>query len=321
MKMRVSAIVPAYNAERFLARAVESLIQTDYPNLEIIIIDDGSTDHTLTVACGLQQTYPTVVLVLQHSDRSNHGVSASRNLGIENSTGEIICFLDADDYVYAHRFETSALMLESDQTIDGVYELTEMQFESDDDRVLWGFEGNLFGLKTEVLPDQLLETLLNGSVWATSAIVVRRTLLNETGCFPVAQSIAEDCSLWFRMAAVGRIVPGEMSKSVSVYYRHSGNTFQPEMNHKPEMMATIIDVYHWARKKNTSRRVLDSFRSRITYMLLQELLESRQSAAMPGLLQLVVVNRCYSVLFQKTVLRNIFACLFGKLMLLFHKPL
>jgi len=126
MSMSVSAIVPAYNAERFLVRAVESLIQTAYPNLEIIIIDDGSTDTTFSIARELQIKYPAIVQVLRHSDYGNHGVSASRNLGILNSSGELICFLDADDYVYSRRFETSVPMLEKDQSIDGVYELTEM---------------------------------------------------------------------------------------------------------------------------------------------------------------------------------------------------
>jgi glycosyltransferase involved in cell wall biosynthesis len=89
----VSAIVPAYNAEAFVEKALRSLLAQTYENLEIIVVDDGSTDKTAERVEGLAGNHPQIRLVRQ----SNHGVAAARNRGIEESRGEFIAPVDADD--------------------------------------------------------------------------------------------------------------------------------------------------------------------------------------------------------------------------------
>lgn len=89
----VSAIVPAYNAERHLGQTLQSLITQSYQHVEIIVVDDGSQDHTFHIAETMAQRHPQIRVIRQ----SNQGVAAARNRGIAESRGEFIAPIDADD--------------------------------------------------------------------------------------------------------------------------------------------------------------------------------------------------------------------------------
>lgn len=256
--MKISSIISTFNASRFLERAVKSLINTGYPQLEIVIVDDGSEDNTFDIACKLNNRYPDSIVVYQHPKRANLGVSASRNLGILKSTGELICFLDADDVVYPNRFEVSAALLELNPDIDAVYETVLMVFDDDSSKDTMAEWGKTFGLSRKVHPSALLTELLRGRTWHTSGILCRRSLLDKTGLFNTKFRIAEDSNLWFKMACVGKIVPGDMTKPVSEYHRHGTNTFFLSIDRKPDMVSAMADACRWAqRKRLSSGRVLN----------------------------------------------------------------
>ena len=91
----VSIIVPVYNAERYLEQCVESLCAQTHTNIEIIIINDGSTDSTANIMQKLSKADYRVKIC----SKSNAGVSAARNDGLDMATGEYVCFVDADDYL------------------------------------------------------------------------------------------------------------------------------------------------------------------------------------------------------------------------------
>ena len=97
----ISVIVPVYNGEKFLGDALASIFAQDYRPIEVIVIDDGSTDRTRAIA----QSYPEV----QYSYQDKQGSAVARNTGIENSRGELIAFLDADDlWIYNKLFIQAA---------------------------------------------------------------------------------------------------------------------------------------------------------------------------------------------------------------------
>ena len=91
----ISIIIPAYNAGLYLGECIQSVCQQSYEKLEIIIVDDGSTDDTLLIAKELQKVDSRINII----KKENGGVSSARNKGIESSTGEYILFLDADDWL------------------------------------------------------------------------------------------------------------------------------------------------------------------------------------------------------------------------------
>jgi glycosyltransferase involved in cell wall biosynthesis len=101
----VSVVIPAYNGAAFLERCVQSVWQQESTGarVEILLCEDGSADNTYELALALQQRSPMPMQVLTHPDRSNRGVSASRNLGLRRSRGSYIALLDADDALLPQR--------------------------------------------------------------------------------------------------------------------------------------------------------------------------------------------------------------------------
>ena len=89
----VSVILPVYNAENQLRTCMESVLRQTYSNLEFIVVDDGSSDQSVTVARSFQDDRVRVI------ESEHHGVSHARNIGLENMTGQFFTFVDADDFV------------------------------------------------------------------------------------------------------------------------------------------------------------------------------------------------------------------------------
>ncbi|MEY8376387.1 glycosyltransferase family 2 protein [Lachnospiraceae bacterium 56-18] len=97
MKEKVSIIVPIYNVDNYLNRCINSLINQEHKNIEILLVDDCSTDKSATIAKKYAEDYPQICYFVQRE--KNGGLSAARNSGIEVSTGEWIAFVDSDDWV------------------------------------------------------------------------------------------------------------------------------------------------------------------------------------------------------------------------------
>ena len=248
--LRISTIVPAYNCAAYLERAVDSLRATGYPDLEIVIVDDGSTDGTWDVARRLAATHAGRVLACCHPSRANRGVSATRNLGIAQSRGELIALLDADDYVYPNRFESAVRILSEHSDVDGVYQTCEVAFADETAEQRWFKDAPLFGFTEAIAPAQLLPRLLTGMCWATSAILFRRSILERTGLFHPRLSIAEDCHLWMRMACAGTLVAGDLSRPVSVYWRRNDSAYQPSPCRRLQMIRAMASFLRWLRRRD-----------------------------------------------------------------------
>lgn len=109
---KVSVIVPVYNTEYLLERCVSSLIDQTYLNLEIILVNDGSTDNSLSVCRNFSQIHPNIRLF----STENYGPSHARNIGLVNATGNYICFCDADDWVEREYIQELVKNIEENQT-------------------------------------------------------------------------------------------------------------------------------------------------------------------------------------------------------------
>lgn len=93
--MKLSIIIPAYNAAKYVERCVNSIISQNYSDAEIILVDDGSTDNTLNICRALSDKH----LNIKALHKNNGGVSSARNFGIDNASGEYLMFVDVDDYL------------------------------------------------------------------------------------------------------------------------------------------------------------------------------------------------------------------------------
>ncbi len=118
-KPLVSVIIPVYNNERFLDKCIRSVCAQKYDNLEIIIINDGSTDRSLEIINIWKEKDSRLIVI----DQENRGVSGARNAGIDKASGEYITFIDGDDYVgpmYIYRLVRSAVTNDSDMVLTGL---------------------------------------------------------------------------------------------------------------------------------------------------------------------------------------------------------
>lgn len=109
----VSVILIFLNCEKFFQEAIESVFTQTYRNWELLLVDDGSTDGSSKIALGYAGQHPNKIRYLEHAGHQNRGMSASRNLGIKNSTGKYVALLDADDVWLVHKLEQQVAILES----------------------------------------------------------------------------------------------------------------------------------------------------------------------------------------------------------------
>ncbi len=106
----VSVIIPVYNGDRFIKQAIESVLNQSYTNLEIIVIDDGSTDNTKNVVLSFPEVY--------YHYQEHQGVASARNKALSMANGDFIAFLDADDFYDHKKLEIQLTYLQNNPAID-----------------------------------------------------------------------------------------------------------------------------------------------------------------------------------------------------------
>src|ERR1051326_6962089 len=150
MNKLVSVIIPTYNAEKFLAETISSVLNQTYSDLEVIIVDDGSTDNTFNVAERFTND-PRVKILKQ----KNQGVSAARNSGYAISKGEFISYLDADDVWMKNTIELWIEKFKTDEAFGIVH--------SDSERI--DSDSNKLNIVDRGSDGYLLDDLLLGKKW------------------------------------------------------------------------------------------------------------------------------------------------------------
>ncbi|HYD20693.1 MAG TPA: glycosyltransferase family 2 protein, partial [Flavipsychrobacter sp.] len=117
MQVKVSVIVPCYNYAKYLPFALDSVLAQDMANWECVVVDDGSGDETGRVA----REYVHKDARFKYVYQQNRGLSAARNTGVENSLGEYLQFLDADDLIDSAKLSKQAAYLDANGGVDVVY--------------------------------------------------------------------------------------------------------------------------------------------------------------------------------------------------------
>lgn len=136
MSVKISFVVPVYNVEAYVARCLESIVGQTYRNIEIVVVNDGSTDGSLAIVRRYEAEDARIKVV----DQPNQGLSAARNAGMEQASGDYLWFVDSDDYVAADACERIVRELQA-QTYD-LLVVGRYRFWEDGDRVYdrvgWG---------------------------------------------------------------------------------------------------------------------------------------------------------------------------------------
>lgn len=197
----ISVIVPAYNYAAFLAEAVNSALRQSHRNIEVVIIDDGSTDNTAEIAQGLMQQDARVRYVHQ----VNQGLSAARNTGIKNAKGEFLVFLDADDVLHEHKVAAHLEHFLSDEKIDISYG-SSRYFISDAPEKTYAtiaLDEQDWMPKVSGDAETVMPALVVNNIMPVCSAMLRRRVAEVVGDFDTALKSLEDWDYWLRAAATG----------------------------------------------------------------------------------------------------------------------
>lgn len=220
----VSVIITCYNHGQYLKTAIESVLEQDYENLEVIVVDDGSTDDTMQVA----KKYPNVKYVHQ----TNQGLSSARNTGIERSNGAYLIFLDADDWLLDDAVSVNLEHLKQNQEaafvsgghlkINSCKEVIEKSERIIEDNHYCRFlEGNYIGMH--------------------AAVMYRRWILEEFR-FDTSLNVCEDYDLYFKISRKYPII--HHTELIAAYHIHDQNM----SGNSPLMLKYVLRVLNRQRK-------------------------------------------------------------------------
>lgn len=196
-----SIVIPLYNKELSVKDTVQSVLDQSYINFQIVIVDDGSTDGSLSVAKSILD--PRIKIV----EKKNGGVSSARNLGIKLAEFEWIAFLDADDLWESNHLATLFNMIENnpnDRVFCTSYIRSNQQLiKKPDDTIL-------------IIEDYFQEALTKGHFFWTSVTCIHVSVFNKIGSFNEDLSRGEDLELWTRIGRRYRFIKSAL---VTAIYR------------------------------------------------------------------------------------------------------
>jgi glycosyltransferase involved in cell wall biosynthesis len=259
----VSLIIATFNHGRFLAEALDSALAQTLKDVEVIVVDDGSTDETLSVLA----RYADRVRVIR---QPNRGLAAARNTGLAAARGTYVSFLDADDVVMPTKLAEQAAVLEATPTLGWTY--CDVLIET----VATGNEmraSERFGYDARMLDGWLFPELIHGNFIPAIAPLVRRTVLAAVGAFDDRLTALEDWDLWLRLSLIAearyspavlvryRVHPGGMSEDRSRMDRNRFRVLDKLCRVRPAAVEglgavgrrIIADTHNWLGKEAYAR--------------------------------------------------------------------
>jgi len=199
----VSVIIPCFNHAVFLPQAVESVRRQDYSPIEIIVVNDGSTDNTDDVVKGFED--------MIYINQQNKGLSAARNAGIKKASGAYLLFLDADDVLVEDAVSFQVAQLENNKEaafVSGGHVKTNGQLQTIEE------------VSIDIKKDHYLHLLQGNYIGMHAAVLYRSTLFNEF-LFDESLKAAEDYDLYLKIAAKYSVL--HHTKNMALYRQHAHN--------------------------------------------------------------------------------------------------
>lgn len=228
----VSVVIPVFNGERFLREAVESVLAQNHSPLEIIVVDDGSTDGTANVARSLSET-------VRYFYQTNQGPAAARNRGIEHAQGSLIAFADADDLWPAGKLELQLPYLIKNPAIDIVLGRVQQVMVSG--------------------PTQAQEPAFSVNL---GSAVIRKSVFERLGLFDETMRYSEDVDWFMRARESGAAIV--TIDAVTLFYRqHEENMTRGKSASELNVLKALKKSLDRRREQTGSAAALPSFRSTV----------------------------------------------------------
>jgi len=222
LKNHITVVIPCYNHAQYLPDAIASVLQQTRAASEIIVVDDGSTDDTAKVAA----SFGDAICYLY---QPNGGLSAARNTGIRAAGGDYIGLLDSDDLWLPDYLSVLGAMLDDEPRLGAVYGGS--QFVDAGARPLSQTVTKTYP------PEALHSVLVRGAFFPPSAVVMRKTALEQVGLFDTGLRACEDWDMWLRISAQ---FPFGGSSRVLALYRMHGNNMTADLSRMQESHHRVV---------------------------------------------------------------------------------
>jgi len=252
---KVSVIVPVYNVESYIEKCLKSLVKQTVEDIEIIIVNDGSTDSSVDIINNYRNKYPKKIIYLE---KENGGLSDARNYGIPYAKGEYISFLDADDYVEENMYQKMYELAKKE-----ISDMVECNF-------YWQYPNKLkedIGVRY----NGKHEMLQNIRVVAWNKLIKREVIVNNNLQFPKGYRY-EDVEFTYKLLPyINRV---SFLKEPMVYYIQRDNSISNSQNERTkeifDVLQHVIDYY---KEKNIYEKYKDELEYIYTrYLLCSSLL-------------------------------------------------
>nr|WP_136251738.1 glycosyltransferase [Ningiella ruwaisensis] len=261
----VSVIIPVYNGEAYLQQAIESVLKQCYTNIELIAVNDGSTDSSGDVI----QNYSEDLIYI---NQENQGVAFARTAGLEKSSGELIAFLDQDDYWFIDKIEKQVSLFEQNPNIGLVHTAVRTYDE--------GLQEFVPNINRKATPEKLVgncfEELLRENHIYNSSVMVRKSCVDEVGGInlEIKGNTCQDYDLWLKISK--RWYLDYINEPLTVWRTHSnqGHRNRDKMLlQEMQVLNEHFDFSSASQKKIAKRRF-----SSIHYWLGEFYLENDQKS-------------------------------------------
>ena len=225
-----SVVIPSYNQKSFLKKAIDSVLRQSYKNFEIIVIDNNSTDSSQEYIQNLQNKKIKLIRT------ENFGsIAKSRNIGIENSKGDWISFLDSDDFWHHNKLE-----LVKEEIYKSNFEMiSHNEYNIDKDDLI--ISNSCYGLKKK---NTLKYLITRGNLYSTSTITISKKFISENNLYfdeRLTLATTEDYDFWIRLT-INKIKVKHINKNLGYYRIHDKGASKKIIKH--------LNASLFARRKN-----------------------------------------------------------------------
>lgn len=245
--MKISVIIPSYNRADLICYSLDSLVEGSSGELEIIVVDDGSTDNTEEI---VKLNYP----IVRYLKQENSGAPTARNLGLKESNGDFVLFLDSDDFLEKNFFDSREQAFKINPSLDGVYGNFDF-FESigdylSKDEVPRFSRYPLYDIGNE---DKILNNLLGGWYIHPCSILWRKSFLQKLGGFKLDLLINQDVDLIFRAIMSGAKLTGV--KGPRAMIREHKNERVGAIDKSPAKINQIHQLRLWFKEEMIKKNI------------------------------------------------------------------
>ena len=269
--IQVSVIIPVYNSEKYIEKAVTSALQFDIVK-ELILIEDGSKDESINICFKLQKIDKRI-LIHTHPENQNLGAGASRNLGIQKSSCEYLAFLDADDYYLPNRFDAEKLIFKSQKHIDGVYGALGTHYYSKSAKLKYKRQSNNDLTTVKCLSPNCsaftgflgMSKKWSGYFSIDTFTIKRESLSKLKYLFNKDLKLHQDTEFIVRFLFFNKVIAGIIDKPIAMRGVHDYNRILSNRNESDQLKKYYSALFKWYKSKKTNNLVLNKLKTELKY--------------------------------------------------------